>query len=48
MRHFNNTEERGKLKEVRNNWKNKMKNKFPSFSEKKWAQTTYRTNHSQF
>lgn len=48
MAHFNNTEDKQKLNAVRNNWRNQMKNKFPNFTEKKWAQTTYRTNHPQF
>jgi len=36
-----------KIKEAKANFKQTMRKKYPSFSEKKWASTAYRSNHPQ-
>lgn len=36
-----------KIKEAKANFKTTMQKKYADFTEKKWAQTTYRFNHPQ-
>lgn len=36
-----------KIKEAKAKFTNTMRKKYPNFTEKKWAMTTYRDNHPQ-